>query len=384
MSKIKIGMISAFFATMKGGGEHYVLNLSNKLADLGYHVKIICGKEPFKKPEPISNRFELVYVPQLFSLGKLRMKGMKGIGFCTAIIYHYHYVFSCYRYLNKHIQDFDILHTNDIMSLQAAVKVKKRYGCPIVSTYHRFPNYWEKNIIKYADVIITVNEEIKLAFEKFGIANVKVIPGGVDCSVFKSLNKKKCKELLKLDGTVILFVGRLIPLKNIDNLLHAFKKITSTIKDSILLIVGKGVLERDLLRTTLKLGLSEKVRFIGEVSYPELPIYYNAADIFVLPSTYECFPLTSLEAAACSLPIVISTGAEAFIKEFGKENLYITNHEEPKSIYEAIINALTDDEISTKINVCLEKAQTHNWTEKAKQVVELYDLCLENRKKNDI
>ena len=68
---VSIGMAAAYFATEKGGREHYALYLSDKLADLGYDITVICGKPFLEKSEPLSKRFELDYVSQLHFLRDL-------------------------------------------------------------------------------------------------------------------------------------------------------------------------------------------------------------------------------------------------------------------------------------------------------------------------
>lgn len=373
---IKIGMASAYFATMKGGGEHYTLHLSNKLADLGYDITIVCGKQPFKKPEPLSERFKIEYVPQLYFLRDWGMRGIQPICFGASIIHYRQYMFSCYRYLLKN-HHFDIIHTHDPASLNAAVRIKRKYLIPIASTFHGYPSPRHIEEVKNVDAILPVSKEIKFSFEKSGIKNVYDVPGGVDFSHFKLLNKEKCKEALGLNGKIILFVGRLIPIKNLHNLLRAFGKVQSTVDDTKLLIVGNGALKENLINTVQRLGLKENVIFTGAISYEKLPTYYNAADVFVLPSVFESFPLVALEAAACGVPVVISTGADAFIKDFGEDALFVTRPDNPEKISESLIMALEyKEEIGMKVGLSSKRIESYDWMEKAKKVAEIYDQCL--------
>lgn len=375
---IKIGMMSAYFATMKGGGEHYTLHLSNNLTDMGYDITIVCGKQPFKKPEPLSNRFKIDYVPLLYFLREISAKRIKGISLAVGAAYSVHYILSSYVYLLKHAQSFDIIHTHDPASLIAAIKAKEKYGYPVVSTFHGHPSSWNIRHVKHADAVIVVSEGIKSSFERFGIKNTHVVSGGVDLSHFKPFDKKKCKEILELKGKIILFIGRLIPIKNLHNLLYAFKKVKSVINDAKLVIVGDGTLKNDLVHTTQKIGLNENVIFTGALSYEKLSIYYNAADVFVLPSIFESFPLVALEAAACGLPMVISEGAAAFIKEFGEDALFVTQPDDPKKISESLITSLTNEDIvHEKVIIGLKMIQSYGWTKKAKKVARIYDQCLQ-------
>jgi len=375
---MKIGMASAYFATMKGGGEHYTLHLSNKLADLGYDITIICGRQPFKQPEPLSDRFKIEYVSQLYFLRDWGMREIQLISRGARFVHSRHYMFSCYRHLLKnHNHNFDIIHTHDPASLRAAIRIKKKYDIPIVSTFHGHPSPRHIEEVKNVDAILPVSKEIKISFDKCGIENVYDIPGGVDLSFLKPLNKEKCKEALELNGKVILFVGRLIPTKNLFNLLHAFKKVQSMIADTKLLIVGDGALKGDLIRATQRLRLNENVIFTGLISFEKLLVYYNAANVFVLPSIFESFSLVSLEAAACGVPIVISTGADAFITDFGEDALFVTQPDDPVKIAESLITALTDDEeIGEKVSLSLKRVKSYDWMERAKKVAVIYKGCL--------
>ncbi|MFC1904900.1 glycosyltransferase family 4 protein [Chloroflexota bacterium] len=378
---MNIGMISPWFAMIKGGAEHYTLHLSNKLADLGYDITIICGKQPFRKPEPLSERFKIEYVPQLFFPRNWGTKKIKLLSGGAWLVCSYQYMFSCYRYLLKN-QGFDIIHTHDPFSLHVAVnivKMKKRYEVPIVSTFHGPPALQHINDAKCVDAVTVYNREIKSVFEKSGITNAYYISPGVDLSHFKSMDKKKSREVIGLDdkSKIILFVGRLVPIKNLHNLLYAFKKTLSAVDDVKLLIVGDGILKRQLVHTAQKLGLGESVIFTGAVFYKDLPIYYSAADVFVLPSSYESFGFVCQEAAACGLPITVSTGADAFIREFGEDAIFTFPPDDQDSICSTIVDALTDkEEREEKLRESLKRVQTFSWSERAREVAKIYETVI--------
>ena len=303
------------------------------------------------------------------------MKGIKLISGGAGFVHSYQYRLSCYRHLLKN-HDFDIIHTHDPASLHAAVRIKKKYHIPIVSTFHGHPSTRYIEEVKNVDVILPVSKEIKSSFEKYGIKNVYDIPGGVDLSHFKPMNKDRCKEAIGLNGKVILFVGRLIPIKNLHNLLYAFKKMQSAVEDTKLLIVGDGVLKGELMRTAQKLGLNEKVIFTGAIDYEKIPTYYNAADVFVLPSIFESFPLVALEAAACGVPIVISTGAKAFVEDFGKNFIFTVDPNNINSISDGIIQALKNDKASEKVRLAQKNIKEYDWLEKAKKIAEIYEMVV--------
>lgn len=132
-----------------------------------------------------------------------------------------------------------------------------------------------------------------------------VIPFGIDLAPFERLNVQQEALATTIRGAHVgprvLFVGRLVYYKGLDVLLHAMTRCPGT-----LLIVGDGP-ERDALRALVQtLGLAARVRFLTRVSAEELPAYYHAADLFVLPSTKstEAFGLVQIEAMAAGLPVV--------------------------------------------------------------------------------
>jgi len=380
---LSIGMASAYFASEKGGREYYALNLSNKLADLGYDMTVICGKPFLEKSEPLSKRFELDYVPQLHflrDLGRaLEHRRVKGLGFLASQFHHQQYKVQCHMHLLKN-HEFDTINTHDQLSLIATVKVARRFKIPLVATIHFPPSPQDIRYLRQVSTAIAVNNEIRICLEKYGVRCLHVVPGGVDLALFKPASKEESKRALGIDGKLILFVGKLLPIKNLDNLLHAFKRVTSVIEGASLIIVGEGPLKQDLVKTTQMLGL-KNVKFLDTIANSNLPGYYNAADAFVLPSLYESYTLVCLEAAACAVPIVVSCGAKSFIKDFGEEALSIVNPRDCESISDGIIKSLNNnDEIREKTRTAFEKVKNHDWKEKAKEVAKINQQCLDERR----
>ncbi|MCJ7571590.1 MAG: glycosyltransferase family 4 protein [Candidatus Thermoplasmatota archaeon] len=343
MTQTKIGMASAYYALMKGGGELYTFHLSNALAERGYDITIICGKQPFKRPAPLSDQFKIEYISQLYFLREWANKMRQPLTYGASLVHYYHYAISCQNHFLKN-HNFDVIHTHDPASLHAAIKIKKKYHIPIVASFHGHPSLRQINDVDNVDAILPVSREIKSTFEKYSFKNVYDVPGGVDLSHFQPLNKDKCKEQLGLNGRIILFVGRLVSVKNVSNLLYAFKKLQLSVKDSTLLIVGDGALKLDLISLAKRLSLEQNVIFKGAISYENLPMYYNAADVFILPSKYESYPLVALEAAACNVPIVISSNAKAFLEDFGKDGVFIIDPGDIEKISDNIKDALLNKE----------------------------------------
>jgi rhamnosyl/mannosyltransferase len=133
-----------------------------------------------------------------------------------------------------------------------------------------------------------------------------VIPFGLDLDSFRSseaLSARAAQLRARLagDSPMVLFVGRFVSYKGIPTLLRAMRDVTA-----VCVLVGTGELEAALREEAQRLDVEDRIRWAGAVSAEDLPIYYHAADLFVLPSdtTAEAFGLVQLEAHACGLPVV--------------------------------------------------------------------------------
>ncbi|MBC7329575.1 glycosyltransferase family 4 protein [bacterium] len=144
------------------------------------------------------------------------------------------------------------------------------------------------------------------------------VPLLLDTDTFVPKDRLEARKILNLpdDHFIFLFVGGLDPLKAPNILIHAFKIFKQQNPNSLLLLIGKGTLEKKLRTLVEGLDLEKDVIFLGKIPHSNLPIYYNAADTFVLPSLYEGIPLVSLEALSCGIPIVVSSaiGTSEFIQ----------------------------------------------------------------------
>jgi D-inositol-3-phosphate glycosyltransferase len=137
---------------------------------------------------------------------------------------------------------------------------------------------------------------------------ISVIPCGVNLELFRHIDKESARRSLGLNGhKILLFVGRIDPLKGVDRLLAALPKLD--IRQNLKLLVIGGdedslpEVER-LQRLSRSLHIQDDVTFAGIVEQRELPLYYSAADVCVIPSYYESFGLVALESLACGTPIV--------------------------------------------------------------------------------
>jgi rhamnosyl/mannosyltransferase len=155
---------------------------------------------------------------------------------------------------------------------------------------------------------------------------VAVIPFGIPTERFRRLDTRQRELAARLRassaGPRVLFVGRLVYYKGVQVLLEAMAKSGGT-----LILVGEGPLEGELRRQAAALGIASRVVFAGRVENDDLPAYYHAADLFVLPSVArtEAFGVVQLEAMAAGVPVIstnLPTGVP-WVNQHGDSGLVV-------------------------------------------------------------
>jgi len=161
----------------------------------------------------------------------------------------------------------------------------------------------EDYVIKNADVLVTRNKPLETELYERGAKSVTIIPLTVNEDIFKpGIDPSELKKMYGVrEEKIIVFVGRLHPVKRPDLLLRAVAKLNEHFK---LFIVGTGVLEGELKETAKSLGIAEKVIFTGAIDHAEVPKYMNMADLVVMTSSAEGQPRVLLEAMSCGTPAV--------------------------------------------------------------------------------
>ena len=179
--------------------------------------------------------------------------------------------------------------------------------------FHNIYSYFDRITIKHSKKVLFVSKrtlnQAKVMYPEYKY-KMSYSQNSVNSSKFYKLGNKKVLEIKNRlglnDGKInILYVGRLEPMKGIQNLVRVLRDFDKS--KFRLLVIGDGPLKRKLISSSF-------VRFIGKVQNDELYKYYNSADIFILPSLYENAPMTILEAKACGCKILASnTGDNEYI-----------------------------------------------------------------------
>jgi D-inositol-3-phosphate glycosyltransferase len=253
----------------------------------------------------------------------------------------------------------------------------------------------EQRLMNQVDGII-VSTQAELAqmrwLYRIDPSHVKVISPGVDTSRFYPIDKDEAKEYIHIPSNrrMILFVGRIEPLKGIDSVLKALSILmhdvdTDRYEFHLSIIGGDPEIpnhdytpEMKRLTTLVdELDLSQRVDFLGKQSQSRLPYYYSAADILVMPSYYESFGMVALEAMACGTPVIAAeTGGLIFLVKDGETGFHI-----PTGNYQALAEKMRilveDDALRTKMGKqAADHAKHYSWPIIASEVIDFFKTCL--------
>lgn len=272
-----------------------------------------------------------------------------------------------------------------------------RHDCPTVITYHsdvirqrvilRLYRPLLRRVLRAADAIIASSPHYVRSSPFLSTLRdrVHVIPLGIDLTPFLGVNSRRAAEkrhsLLRGEShNVILFVGRLRYYKGVDVLVRALQRVPGT----VLWIVGTGPMEEAWRRLVAALGLTSRVYFLGDVPEAELPLYYAAADLFVLPSVSraEALGLALVEAMASGLPVIsteLGTGT-SFVNVEG-ETGFVVPPGDAEALAVAIQTLLTNKEMRQQMGEAARQRAMREFNAQvmAERILNLYTALLARR-----
>jgi rhamnosyl/mannosyltransferase len=235
-------------------------------------------------------------------------------------------------------------------------------------------------LLRHADLVIATSRSYATNSPRLNrLEKVRVIPNGVDHEEFHPAldgNMVASKHGLNNRRKVVLFVGKIDEYKGCEYLVRAFALVARKFADSRLLVVGEGPLRIKMSKLARDLQISSQVIFTGKVSDSELPSYYAACDVFVLPSIsfQEGFGMVQLEAMASAKPVITTTIPG--VREVDPDGV-ATIHVPPKSeqaLASAITALLQDDELREKMSKnAREKAEQYSWKRVVRKLEEVYE-----------
>lgn len=181
-----------------------------------------------------------------------------------------------------------------------------------------------------------------------------------------------------LSERFILFVGTIEPRKNVTRLIEAFANLLTCQLADLKLVIGgaKGWFYEDVFARAEELGLEGQVMFPGYIPASELPLWYNAAELFVYPSLYEGFGLPPLEAMACGTPVV-TANTSSLPEVVGEAGLTVAPLD-VEALAEAMRRVLNDATLRREMRERgLQRAQSFSWTKTARETVQVYRRAME-------
>jgi glycogen(starch) synthase len=208
---------------------------------------------------------------------------------------------------------------------------------------------------------------------------VTVIPNGVDVSVYEEEFDRAefRKRFAWPEEKIVLFVGRLVYEKGVQTLISAIPKVLSRVNAKFV-VVGEGGMKDSLMRQVANMRLAHKIMFTGFLDEESLRKLYQIADVCVVPSLYEPFGITALEAMAAKTPLVASnTGGLSEIVEHDKTGtkIFVGNVD---SVAWGITRVLLDPGYANwiKLNAYQKTLEVYDWAKIAKQTKEYYEQIL--------
>ena len=295
------------------------------------------------------------------------------------------------------IKPFDLIHTHDRLfhadlftmhsiphRLWVSEIRKKR-----MSLFDRATAWVERKLVETGTCRFAAVSE--LTREKFlqvypGVPNdrVSVIHPGIDCQAYTSLSRVACRSEIRTqhgideNDFVLLFVSMNFDIKGLDFVFQGLSRLRALMPDKRwnLLIAGKDDYPR-YNRMAKALGIRDRIIFAGVIQRDLLKRYYLASDAFIMPSRFDTFGLTVLEAMAAGLPAIVSrnVGAKDVITQ--GENGFVIQHTDRPEDIAAAVNAVMDRDAHARMAEAAQKtASLYSWDATAEKTQALYDIIL--------
>ncbi len=293
---------------------------------------------------------------------------------------------------------FDVIHAHDWLVTYAAKALKESYKIPIVATIHatengrnsgihdetqRYINDTEWMLTYEATEVIVNSNYMKNELQRiFGLPfeKINVIPNGINLTNFSGVERDyDFRRQFAMDNEkIILYVGRLVYEKGVQNLIGAMPKILSNYHDAKLVICGKGGMMDELKQEARNLGIENKVYFAGYCDSKKIQKMYKCADIAVFPSTYEPFGIVALEAMLAGVPTVVSdVGGLNEIVEHGVDGMksYAGNS---NSIADSVLTLLFDAKLCSAVskNAVKKVKEMYSWNKIAQDTHYVYEQAI--------
>jgi D-inositol-3-phosphate glycosyltransferase len=299
------------------------------------------------------------------------------------------------RHLRGDGRDTEAIHANYWLSGVAGHRLKHEFELPLVSTFHTLARVKadtgdaepikrieaEAEVIACSDAILaSCSAEVSQLVELYGARpeRVEVVPPGVDHAFFSPGDKWGARFALGLGaGPVVLFVGRIQPLKGLTVAVRTLAAMAD--RTATLLVVGgpsgvDGMAElAEAQRLIAELELEGRVRFVDPQPHHLLSTYYRASDVCMVPSRSESFGLVALEAAACGTPVVAAAvGGLRSLVDHGRTG-FLVDGRDPMAYAELIDDIITKPGLASTLSAnAATEARRYTWSVTAARLRRIY------------
>jgi len=303
--------------------------------------------------------------------------------------------------------EYDIVHSHYWLSAWVGRELSQAINVPHVVTFHTLSlikmqsrageieqterPVVETEVMATADHIIAFSPHERDAMARLYRADarkVSLVPCGVDLEVFRPLDQKSVRSRLGLNGEkILLYVGRVEPIKGLDLLVETAAQMDFA-EGVRMMVVGadvNGDREMDRVKQLAKeRDLEDKIDFVGQVDHNDLPLYYNAADVCVVPSYYESFGLVALESMACGTPVVATrVGGLSTIIHHGRTG-YLKSWRCPEAFANSVEMIISSDGLQQSMGEAARKrAEGMGWDNVASLMWDEYSVLTEHPAKDD-
>ena len=386
-----------------GGMNVYVRDLTRELGREGIHVDVFTRSQDEHVPHVLhdlgyGNRVVHVPAGPEVPLPKRELE-----------TYVPEFVDGIRRFTREKNLKYDLIHSHYWLSGLAAETLSREWGVPFIQMFHTLGQMknrvaqspaeiegdyrleGEQQVIREADRIVaaTLAEHSQLEFlYKADPRKISVIPPGVDTSRFYPISQDEAKAVVGIpaDDRMLLYVGRIEPLKGVETLIQSIALMRQAgvlhRYPHYLVIIG-GEPEVDQADMTVEmarlqglcrdLGIGDVVIFLGKRSQDSLPYYYSAAEVVIVPSHYESFGMVALEAMACGTPVVASqVGGLAFLVLNGETGFQVPDGD-PDALCDALTRLILSPALRERMGeAAAVYAREYGWEKVAPRIVSLY------------
>ncbi len=390
-----------------GGMNVYVRDLTRYLGQLGIHADVFTRSQDEHVPHVLhdlgcGNRVVHIPAGPETPQPKKELEGYIDL-----------FVNNILTFTEKKQIHYDLIFSHYWLSGLAALKLKTAWNIPVTHMFHtlallknkisrsekdiegEYRINGEKKVLSEIDRLIVATTDERDNLQTLYSTSpdiIEIIPPGVDTTHFYPIPFDEAKEFISIpeDEKMILFVGRIEPLKGIDTLLKAIAQLKQA--DILqkcphfLYIIG-GDLDSDLVKMDGEmqrlqilcdeLGLNDLVLFLGKRDQDSLQYYYSAAEMLVMPSHYESFGMVALEAMACGTPVIATqVGGLQHLVQDQKTGFVIPN-DNPDALEEKITVLICKPELREKMSKnSISYAQSFSWNIITKLLIKAFEKII--------